>query len=93
MNETEYEFRKGDRVRAKIGAPYGITKEGWIGYVVRSRNRTGLIHVWSNMMSNNGYAVDPKYFDLIDESGNPIIPDPPVLTEISDSEFEAFMKT
>lgn len=93
MNETEYEFRKGDRVRAKQNSPYNITSGGWVGYVVRSRNRYGLIQVWHTATGQPGYAVQPQYFELIDEDGNSVTPEPPEpLADISDSELDAFMK-
>ena len=60
-------FHVGDKVRALYNAPYGITTNGWIGYVTGirgsmiyvSKQRTNLIN------EINNFSVEARYFELV----------------------------
>ena len=61
-------FHVGDKVRALYNAPYGITTNGWIGYVTGirgsmiyvSKQRTNLIN------EINNFSVEARYFELVE---------------------------
>ena len=55
-------FNVGDKVRAKYGAPYSITTDGWIGYVTKRNSET----IWVSVSKHgpytdeiDNYGVDP----------------------------------
>ena len=56
------DFNIGDIVRAKNGAPYGITTNDWTGRVTE-------IHVSYIVVEkgNEAYAVDPNFFVRVQE--------------------------
>ena len=62
-------FNVGDKVRAKYGAPYSITTDGWIGYVTKRNSET----IWVSASKHgpytdeiDNYGVDPEFFELIE---------------------------
>lgn len=59
-------FKVGDKVKAKTGAPYGITTNGWEGTVTRVDD-TMISVLGVPFRGEFGAEVDPKYFDLIEE--------------------------
>jgi hypothetical protein len=56
-------FKVGDIVIAKKTAPYGITRNGWRGEVVRVKDATW-ITVKNGYTRGDGYMVRSEYFDL-----------------------------
>lgn len=61
-------FHVGDKVRALYNAPYGITTNGWIGYVTGSRG--SMIYVSeqrTNLINEiNNFSVEARYFELVE---------------------------
>lgn len=60
-------FKIGDYIIAKQGAPYGITTNGWRGYVCG----IGEDEIWvskTKKKRDDKYPVNPIYFDLVKEN-------------------------
>ena len=65
-------FNVGDKVIAKLDSPYSITTRGWKGVVVQVDRGGSSIYV--RALCGRGvsdvYAVNPIYFDLLEENKN-----------------------
>ena len=58
-------FKVGDKVRAHMRAPYGITTNGWTGTVAS---------VEGEMFTAAGYSyLNPEHFDLVEEPKTPAV--------------------
>lgn len=64
-------FKIGDKVRAKDSAPYGITTDGWTGEVVKVYDDENICVFGAGACGSkerrNGFGVESKYFDLVEE--------------------------
>jgi len=60
------EFKVGDRVIGNkyANAHYSITKQGWIGTVVRVTKHTIMVQDDSDTLGEDPFTLDPNCFDL-----------------------------
>ena len=86
-------FNVGDKVIAKPDTPYSITTNGWKGVVVQVMGDSSIyVRALRGRGVSDVYAVNPIYFDLLEENKNEEETKMNVKAVITDEERETLLK-